>query len=404
MEFQLLTELLNLPGVIVKDNIIERHRIMLRIEMAGFPVCPRCGQQYLEALKDRRTQLVEDLSVFDKRCFLEITKRRINCYCGYQGTEEIVWLGRYERETLRYHERIYKFCKRMTGVDVARLFGKSKNTIYQIDKDEIEKELKKQEAIKPGRISIDEISRKKGHRYATIISAPNEKKILEVIKDRKSSGISRFFKEKGEKWCKNIEAASMDAWKAFRKAVIKHCINAVICFDHFHITQHFSKTIDKIRVREYKKAESNKKELYKGTRWLLLKHPGKLREDQKEKLDILLEANKNLYKVYILRDEFRQVFAGRSPRSRLIRLSNWIKKAKTARIPELSKFVKQVESWKPFIKNSLRLNYSNSFAEGLNNKVRVIQRMAYGYKDFEYLRLKIIQQFNFREVMSIFDG
>jgi transposase len=403
MEFKLLTKLLDFPGVDVKNIIIKEQKIFLTIEQTEYPVCPKCGQQYLEAPKDSRVQIIEDLSVFEKRCFLEIRKYRIECSCGYHGTEEIEWLDRYERETKRYQKRIYKFCKRMTCIDAARLFGISKHTVYRIDKDGINEEIKKQKPIKPKRISIDEISRKKGHRYATIISAPNEKKILEVIKDRKAVGISGFFKKKGDKWCKNIEAASMDAWKAFRKAVVKHCINAVICFDHFHIAQHFSKTIDKIRVQEYRKADTSKKEFYKGTRWLLLKHPEKLKDDQKVKLDMLLEVNKNLYKAYLLRDEFRQVFAGNSPRSRLIRLSNWIREAKAVRIPELSKFVKQIENWKPFIKNSLRMNFSNSFAEGLNNKVRVIQRMAYGYKDFEYLRLKIIQQFNFREVESIFD-
>lgn len=404
MEFKLLTELLDIPEVKVKNIIIEKHKILISIEQLNYPVCPRCGQQYFATPKDTRRQIVEDLSVFDKHCYLEITKFRINCNCGYCGTEEIAWLGRYNRKTLRYQKRIYEFCKRMTCIDVARLFGISKNTVYNIDKDGIEKELKYQKPIRPKRISIDEISRKKGHRYATIISAPNEKKILDVIKDRKTAGISLFFKEKGDKWCKSIEAASMDAWLAFRKAVVSNCINAVICFDHFHLAQHFSKAIDRLRVHEARKADINNKEIYKGTRWLLLKHPEKLKDNEKAKLDTLLEVNKNLYKAYILRDEFRQIFHSHTPRSRLIKLTYWIREAKTARIPELTKFVKQIENWEPFIRNSLRMNYSNSFAEGLNNKVRVIQRMAYGYKDFDYLRLKIIQQFNFREIKSIFDG
>lgn len=105
-----------------------------------------------------------------------------------------------------------------------------------------------------------------------------------------------------------------------------------------------------------------------------------------------------------MRDEFRQVFEGVSSHSRLIRLTNWIKQAKAARINHITEFVKKIERWEPFIRNALRNKYSNSFAEGINVKIRVIQRMAYGYKDFEYLRLKIIQQFNFREIRSIYDG
>lgn len=117
----------------------------------------------------------------------------------------------------------------------------------------------------------------------------------------------------------------------------------------------------------------------------------------------MLKLNQNLFIAYILRGEFRQIFSGLSAHSRLIRLSYWIKKSKIANIPQINEFVENIEKWSPYIKNSLRANFSNSFAEGVNAKVRVIQRMAYGYKNFEYLRLKIIQQFNFRYIKSVFD-
>ena len=196
----------------------------------------------------------------------------------------------------------------------------------------------------------------------------------------------------------------MDAWLAFRKTVKKYCTEAIICFDHFHLAQHFSKAIDRLRVQEAKRAGDDKKEFYKGTRWLLLKRPEKLNEKQQVSLEELLRINKKLYTAYLLRDEFRQIFAGLSSHSRLMRLSIWIKKAKSVRISQITEFVKKIEKWEPYIRNSLREDYSNSFAEGINTKVRVIQRMAYGYKNFEYLRLKIFQQFNFREIKSLFDG
>jgi len=178
----------------------------------------------------------------------------------------------------------------------------------------------------------------------------------------------------------------------------------VICFDHFHLAQHFSKAIDRLRVHEAKSAGTEKKEFYKGTRWLLLKNPEKLNEDQHVTLQRLFAVNEKLYKAYVLRDDFRQIFAGHSARSRLIRLTNWMRRARAVRIPQITEFVKNIEKWEPYIRNTLRGNYLNSFAEGINTKVRVVQRMAYGYKDFDYLRLKIFQQFNFREIKSLFDG
>lgn len=398
-----ITELLDLPGYFVKDMIIEDGKILLTVERLEQPVCPRCGQSFIGTPKDSRPQEIEDLSAFGKRCFIKLFKFRIDCICGYQGTEDIDWLDKYSRVTNRFSGWIYAFCKRMTCIDVSRIFGVSKHMVYRVDKTGIEKELKEQDVIEPEKISIDEISRKKGHKYATIITAPDEKKVLDVLKGRKKEALEGFYKEKGKQWCENVKSVTMDAWLAFRGATKKHCINARIKFDHFHLAQHFSKAIDKLRVAEAKKAKKSDKDIYKGTRWLLLKRPENLRENQKESLDKLLNVNRNLYIAYILRDEFRQIFAGITAHSRLIRFSNWIKKARASDISELTEFIDNIVKWSPYIKNALRDNSTNSIAEGINTKIRVIQRMAYGYKDFEYLRLKIIQQFNFRDIKSIFE-
>ncbi len=404
MGLKLLTEILDLPDCVVKEISKKNKNIILTIEKEGAPQCPVCKQLYSGTPKDVRFQEIEDLSVFGKRCYLRIKKYRINCSCGYKGTEHFEWLDPYQRFTARYGKWIYAFCKRMTCIDVSRIFGISKHTVYRLDKEGIQEELSKQKDINPSRISIDEISRKKGHRYATIISAPEEKKVLEVVKGRKITDITPFFHNKSEKWRDNIKIVTMDAWLAYRNVIKKYCSQACICFDHFHLAQYFSKAIDRLRIDEAKKAGKEKKNLYKGTRWLLLKRPELLKEEQHLSLEKLLQANEKLYKAYILRDEFRQIFKGITARSRLIRFTKWIKIAKSAKIPQITKFVKQIEKWETYIRNSLRYNSSNSFAEGINTKIRVIQRMAYGYKDFEYLRLKILQQFNFKEIESIFDG
>lgn len=402
MGLELLTELLGIPGCIVKDKVIKGNKIFFEVEREGYPVCPHCKQAYFDAPKDSRLQEVEDLSVFGRRCYLRLRKYRIVCSCGYKGTEYLEWLDTYQRFTIRYRKWIYAFCKRMTGLDVSRIFGISKYTVYRLDKEGIQEELATQKPVKPKRLGIDEISRKKGHRYATILSAPDEKKILEVVKGRKMADLAPFFKGKGKEWCGNIEIVSMDAWKAFRAVIRKYCTKAAICYDHFHIAQHFSKAIDQLRVQEARRTKKNK-EVYKGTRWVLLKNPENLTGKQRSTLDLLLSVNKKLFTAYVLRDEFREIFRGITPHSRLIRFANWKVNLRSAKIGLLSDFLKKINRWDEHIKNSLRYRHSNAFAEGLNNKVRVIQRMAYGYKDFEYLRLKIFQQFNFKDVRSVFD-
>lgn len=385
------------------DKYINEKEILLYIERAGNPNCPECGNEHRGAIKDKREQIVEDVCAFGKRVYLVFTKERIICECGYKGYEKIEWLSKYSRTTKREDNWLYAFCKVMTIMDVARIFGFSKEAIFRIDKEGIQRELETQPRIKTNRTSFDEISMKKGSVYATIVSDPDNKKVLEVLKSRKKAAILEFYDAKGKTWCNKITVATMDAWTAFKTATTEKCKNAKICYDHFHLAQHFSKAIDSIRISEIKRIGKKSSEYLKGSRWLLLKRPENLEESEKESLNNLLKINRRLLKVYILRSEFRQIFQGANSFTRLIRLSLWIKKAKAAKIKGLSKFVDKIIRWKPYIENALRENTSNAFAEGVNTKIRVIQRKAYGYKDFDYLRLKIIQQFNFPQVKCIFD-
>lgn len=109
MGLKLLTELLELPGYFVKEITRRDKEIILTVEREGYPECPECGQAYLDVPKDRRYQEVEDLSIFGKRCYLKVLKYRINCSCGYNGTEHFEWLDRYQRFTVRYRKWIYAF-------------------------------------------------------------------------------------------------------------------------------------------------------------------------------------------------------------------------------------------------------------------------------------------------------
>ncbi len=402
MELTILSQMLDFPGYNVKEVIID-NVFTFTLEKNNFPICPKCGQLYFDATKDKRDFTVEDLSVFGKRCYLKFYKYRITCSCGFNGTENIHWLTPYAKHTNRYAHWIYAFCKRMTCLDVSKVFNISKFTVYNIDKTGIQKELDEQPEIKPSKLSIDEVSRKKGHNYATIVTAPNDKKILGVIKGRKSEDLDSFYEQKEKEWLNNIKIVTMDAWRAFKTSTNKYCKNAQIAYDHFHIAQYFGKAIDNLRIRETANADGTDKKLYKGSKWLLLKDSNKLKKKQKNHLDELLDLNENLAKAYILRDEFRQIFKAVTILERLVLFNRWKKMASSTDIPEIQDFLKKINAWSDHIINALKDNSSNGYAEGINSKIRVIQRMAYGYKDFEYLRLKIFQQFNFRELNSIFN-
>lgn len=402
MDKSILTDILDLQGFFIEKVKIIDSKVYLTLEREGYPKCPNCGRAHKGAIKDRSTQRIQDLPLSGKMVFLEYTKERFICECGYRGYEQIEWLSRYSRSSNRFNDWLYIFCKVMSIKDVATLMGISKNSLYQIDKNGIKKELASQKKFKTKDIGFDEVSVKHGHAYATVISDRSNKKILDVLEGRKKDVITGFFESNGKRWCNQIRTAAMDMWKAFKTATEENCKNALICFDHFHIAQHFSRAIDKIRISEVKRLGKKGSEFLSGSRWLLLKNPSNLRSEEKRDLNLILKSNKRLMSVYIMRDSFREIYKGKTPLSRIQRFRNWIRKAKLARIKGLSEFLEKIIRWQPYIENSLRLNVSNSYSEGLNNKIRLIQRRAYGYKDFEYLRLKIFQQFNFPQVRCIY--
>jgi transposase len=360
--------------------------------------CPDCKQAVGFSTR-KRGQTVRDLAWVGRKSELSFEKWDIRCACGYEGVEALPWLSRYERASNRFREVVYQLAKRMCGTDVGKVAGISKNTVYELDKEGIEDEKDKQPPLLPRHLGMDEISTRKGHHYATVVSAPKLHKVVEVLETRKKKVLDAFFKAQGSSWCGQIRTAAMDAWKAFKTSVLEHCKRAVICYDHFHITQHLSRSIDQLRVSEARKQTKAGKEVFQGTRWLLLRNAENLKEEEKADLDQLLKLNQKLAKAYFLKEQLREVFKGPTGRSRLKRFSLWRKQLRGIRgAPSLKAFAKKMEAWRPYILNALRENVSNSFSEGLNNKIRLIQRMAYGYKDFDYFRLKIIQQFNFREL------
>ncbi len=399
MQENIINQILGIQGWNVENAEIQEEAIEIRIQREiSTALCPECSQGVGFSTR-KREQRIRDLSWAGKKVHLVFEKWDIRCKCGYEGVENFSWLSRYERATQRFRDQVYQLAKRMSGTDVAKVAAISKNTVYALEKEGIGLEKKEQGPLMPMNVGVDEISIRKGHRYATVISAPKLRKVVEVLKTRKKAVLDEFFKGQGKPWCLRIKTVTMDAWKAFRTSVSKYCQRALICYDHFHITQHLSKAIDQLRVSEARKQNKAGKEVFAGTRWLLLKNKENLKKEQKEDLEKLLKLNAKLTKAYLLKEELREVFKGLTPRSRLKRFSLWRKQLKSVQgAPSLKVFAKKIEAWRPYILNALRENTSNSFSEGLNNKIRLVQRMAYGYKDFDYFRLKVIQQFNFRDL------
>ena len=245
----------------------------------------------------------------------------------------------------------------------------------------------------PRVVGIDELSIRKGHTYRIVVSdLIRARPIWFGGTDRSEASMSLFFEWLGLKKSGKIRLAVMDMWKPFRNACAAHAPSAAMLFDKFHALRHLGEALDQVRRSEYARLSGEDRRFIKGQRYTLLSHRENLSLDGKKALRMLLKANKRLQTAYLLKESFGQLWDYRSVAWARKFFENWRASLKGQKLEPFEKFAKMIDShWEGIAAYCLPENkISLGFVEGLNNKIRVIQRRAYGLRDEEYLRLKIL--------------
>ena len=259
----------------------------------------------------------------------------------------------------------------------------------------MQEQLRRQGAPRPKVIGIDEVSIKKGHTYRIVVSdLERQRPICFGGTDRSEASMDQFYKSLGPSKSKEVRLVVMDMWKAFRKSTLKaeNAPQASILFDKFHILKHLGEAIDKVRKSEYARLTGKDRRFIKGQKYTLLSHRANLTQKGRQSLKQLLAANKRLQTAYLLKESFSQLWDFRSPGWALRFFDNWCNSLKWQRLEPFVKFAQMIaRHWDGIVayckpENKVALG----FVEGFNNKIRVIQRRAYGLRDEEYLRLKIL--------------
>jgi len=204
--------------------------------------------------------------------------------------------------------------------------------------------------------------------------------------------MDEFFAILGEKRSKAIRLAVMDMWKPFRKSTNKNVPQAAILFDKFHILRHLGEALDKVRKQEYARLDGKDRKFIKGQKYALLSNKENLRGSARKNLKVLLATNKRLNTAYVLKESFGQLWNYNKEAWARKFFDNWRDQLKWQRLKPYEKFAEMIDAHWDGIAAYCKLEnkVSLGFVEGLNNKIRVIQRRAYGLRDEEYLRLKVL--------------
>jgi transposase len=307
--------------------------------------------------------------------------------------ESLTWLADNPFYTKRFSFWVGRRCRVSTIRDVARETNLDWKTIKALEKQYMEAQLRRAGTPGPQVIGIDEISVRKGHTYRIIVSDLVRKRpIWFGGADRSEASMNLFFEWLGEKKSRKIRLAVMDMWKPFRNACASHAPGASMLYDKFHALRHLSDAMDKVRRSEYARLKGEDRKFIKGQRYTLLSHRENLSMDGKKALRTLLKANKRLQTAYLLKESFGQLWDYRSVAWARKFFDNWCAALKGQKLEPFEKFARMIDRhWEGIAAYCLPENkVSLGFVEGLNNKIRVIQRRAYGLRDEEYLRLKIL--------------
>ena len=245
-------------------------------------------------------------------------------------------------------------------------------------------------------IGIDEVSIKKGHTYAIVVADLDQHRPIWMNgPGRSQQEMDVFFKDMGQKRCKSIQLAVMDMWKPFKNSATNHVKPVEIIYDKFHVLKHLSTALDEVRRMEYKRVAKKDQRFIKGQRYNLLSNKDNLKLESRRSLKLLLKANNRLNRAYILKESFGQLWDYHNPTWARKFFDNWKGQLRWGRLEPFQKFINLVEHhWDGIVSYCQPAHkVSLGFMEGLNNKIRVIQRRSYGIRNLEYLKLKVITSF-----------
>lgn len=358
--------------------------------------CGGCGRP-VGAIHDTSERWVRDLPILGADTWLLVHRVRVLCPTCGPKVEATDWLERYARVTRRLAESVARLCRVLPVAHVADYYGLNWKTVKAIDKAYLERTLGPVQMAGVTQLAMDEFAIHKGHRYATVVIEPHSRRVLWVGRGRKREDVSVFFDLLGEAGCASIQAVAMDMNAAYEQEVRARCPNAQVVFDLFHVVAKFGReVIDRVRVDEANRLRQDKpaRQVVKGSRWLLLRDRSNLtsRADR-VKLDELLAANRRLMTVYVLMADLKHLWSYTYPGAALRFWKAWYSRAIRSRIDPLKRFARNLKRYLPGILAHCRYPLNTSVLEGINNKIKVLKRMAYGFRDDTYFFLKIRQAF-----------
>lgn len=385
------TKLLDMEHMNVKGIENLSDQLILHVEMKRRPAnCPCCGM-LTDTIHDYRIQTVKDSPIQGKTVYWQYRKRRYRCTnCGKRFYEKNWLLPKWHRLTNRLAlQVIQRLQEKVSRKDLSKEFNVSESTVCRW--------MNLTECGKPNDlpnvVSIDEFKGNvDGEKFQCILTAPTEKRVLDILPDCKERHIYEYlqrFKNRDQ-----VQFFVSDMRKEYI-AMAKHLFpNAKIVIDKFHVVRYCTWAVENVRKRVQKGLHPDERKYFKRSRTLLLLRKDKLKDNGKEAVIRMLRFHKDLANAYLLKEKFYAFMTSENSLAARERLHALILFAAAANLPEFEPLLSVLRNWTQYILNAFDCEYTNGFTEGCNNKIKVLKRIAFGYRNFANFRQRILLSFN----------
>ncbi|MFH1844122.1 MAG: ISL3 family transposase [bacterium] len=352
--------------------------------------CPVCGSDRV-ICHGGVPRLFRGVPIGKKSVWLSLEVPRVECFeCDLVRQATLGFADPKVRHTRAFARYALGLSRHMTIQDVARHLGVSWGVIKEIQREYLQRRFKKLRLRGLKHLAIDEISIGHGHRYLTVVLDLVSGAVVFVGKGKGMEALDPFWRRLRASRAK-IRAVAIDMGPAYIAAVQKHLPRATIVFDHFHVIKLFNEKLSDLRRSLYHEATVQQKKVLKGSRWLLLKNPENLdrRRNEKKRLQEALKLNEPLALAYYLKEDLRQLWNQPGKRKAGVFLTDWCRRAKASDVPILVKFARLLAAHRRGILAWYDFKISTGPLEGTNNKIKTMQRQAYGFRDMDFFKLKI---------------
>jgi len=393
MSTSLLYHAFGVVGYRYVSQSFERGRVAVRISQPRERLrCPQCGGDAVWA-QGGEERIFRTLPIGGKPVQLRLKVPRVLCFSCFQARQVKVGFADPRKHYTRSFERYaLDLSRHMTIKDVSKHLQVSWDTIKGIQARSLQRRFGKPKLHKLKEIAIDEIAIGKGHRYLTVVLNLVSGAVVFVGEGKGVSALEPFWRRVRRSGAR-IQAVATDMSKAYIRAVRDHLSRAVHVFDHFHVVKLFNDKLSAFRRELYHQAANDReRRVLKGTRWLLLKNPENLDRGRSEvrRLREALRLNAPLATAYYLKEDLRQIWSQRDQGSARRVLRDWLARARISGIRMLVQFADTLEEHQEGVLAWYVYPISTGPLEGTNTKIQAMKRQAYGFRDHEFFKLKIL--------------